>query len=767
MTGTEIFTLVARLTCDRTDFNQALADARGQAKSFDGDIDATIGVTDNYSGALGAAESKASSADLDAKGNLSANDQYSGNLSTAEGNAEDAELDADGELSADDQYSGNLEGAETDASNADLDADGELTADDSYSGDLSTAESNASSAELDASGEVTAETTGYNTALDAAETKAETFEGHFREIMSRAATALTAAGIVAGIKAISTEFQKMIGNTANYADQVDKGSRRLMLSTTAYQEWDHVLSQSGASIDDISRGILNLNDAIAATSVDELGEDMQEAFSAIGINPDQYTSTEALFKDVVYALADMDDLTARAKAVTTIFGRNGYALNAMLDSGSEGIGDLIDEAHNLGVIMSGEDIANGVAYGDAVANMNAAVEALKQNIVSGLFPLLTDAANAIAGIIATFNGRTQLKTYDEVKGIWEDMGEALEDVDSEVGGAKGLAKQLWDLSTPAGKVAGDFNLWQRTAKKLIDDVPELSKYINLQTGEITASKDELDGLIDSWGNYRKVQLINAAVGSMDEKVTEVFSRLLDAQVDVGVKKGELDVARGKAVSKAEELMDSLGMSEEDRKAYDLSSYMGLYDFWMYASQKRGGMTLDQQSVLAEFNSGWEEYDAAETALSDAEQKVSDLTDEYNTAKEAADKYREAAEGLIDELEKIPEDVHTTIHMYTDTTGGRPLAGFQLMEHAKGLNYVPYDGYLAELHRGEVVLNQGQSRNYLDDGIDTESIAAAVANAVREGMSGMGINMDGQSVGNIVAETVSRNIATQLRGSRYV
>ena len=29
------------------------------------------------------------------------------------------------------------------------------------------------------------------------------------------------------------------------------------------------------------------------------------------------------------------------------------------------------------------------------------------------------------------------------------------------------------------------------------------------------------------------------------------------------------------------------------------------------------------------------------------------------------------------------------------------------QHASGLPYVPYDGYIAELHRGEAVINAGQ------------------------------------------------------------
>ena len=35
-------------------------------------------------------------------------------------------------------------------------------------------------------------------------------------------------------------------------------------------------------------------------------------------------------------------------------------------------------------------------------------------------------------------------------------------------------------------------------------------------------------------------------------------------------------------------------------------------------------------------------------------------------------------------------------------------------HAAGLNYVPYDGYIAELHRGEMVLNASNTQSLKDD-----------------------------------------------------
>lgn len=90
------------------------------------------------------------------------------------------------------------------------------------------------------------------------------------------------------------------------------------------------------------------------------------------------------------------------------------------------------------------------------------------------------------------------------------------------------------------------------------------------------------------------------------------------------------------------------------------------------------------------------------------------------------------------------------------------------EHAKGLNYVPWDGYRASLHRGEMVLNQAQSRRYRENsgGINTQELYRAVASAVSEAISGIQVNMDGRSVGGLVAGYVSQSIYQQQQRGRY-
>ena len=71
-----------------------------------------------------------------------------------------------------------------------------------------------------------------------------------------------------------------INKMTDYADKVDKGSKRIGLSAKAYQELDYALGMSGANIGTLTTGISNLNKVVEGTS----GDAMKEAFGKLGLD---------------------------------------------------------------------------------------------------------------------------------------------------------------------------------------------------------------------------------------------------------------------------------------------------------------------------------------------------------------------------------------------------------------------------------------------------------------------------------------------------
>ena len=101
----------------------------------------------------------------------------------------------------------------------------------------------------------------------------------------------------------------------------------------------------------------------------------------------------------------------------------------------------------------------------------------------------------------------------------------------------------------------------------------------------------------------------------------------------------------------------------------------------------------------------------------------------------------------------------------DTMGVGGLRGY-----ATGLPNVPYNNFVARLHEGERVLTKAENAAYSsrarNAGGESYNLAEAIAAAVVSAMSGMQVSMDGQRVGDIVTDRVSRNIAQAAYVGRF-
>lgn len=88
-------------------------------------------------------------------------------------------------------------------------------------------------------------------------------------------------------------------------------------------------------------------------------------------------------------------------------------------------------------------------------------------------------------------------------------------------------------------------------------------------------------------------------------------------------------------------------------------------------------------------------------------------------------------------------------------------------HAKGLWSVPYDGYVAKLHRSERVLTASQARRYSEGeggSMDMAALVGAIQQAVVSGMSEATVKS--YISGRDVTDDVNRNTVRQLKARRF-
>ncbi|KHF41444.1 phage tail protein [Halalkalibacter okhensis] len=217
-----------------------------------------------------------------------------------------------------------------------------------------------------------------------------------------AMAAIGTAAVTAGKK-----LYDMANDAAAAGDEIDKASQRVGFSKEAYQEWDYVLSQNGASIDTLDNGMKKLNNTVddAINGSDSAAK----RFERLGISMDdlQGKSREEIFEMTVRGLQGMTNESERAAVANDLLGSSSVELSALLNQTAEGTDELRQKAHELGLVMSEDAVNAAVEYTDAMDNFTRTFQAVKNNIASELLPGFTMILDGLTGLITGQEGASE------------------------------------------------------------------------------------------------------------------------------------------------------------------------------------------------------------------------------------------------------------------------------------------------------------------------------------------------------------------------
>lgn len=228
------------------------------------------------------------------------------------------------------------------------------------------------------------------------------------------------AAIGAGATAAAAGVYKLATDSASSADEIDKMSQKIGISREAYQEWRYVLGQSGVDVAVLKNGVKTLT-----TQMDSAkggSKKAQEAFKALGLTWEdgsgKLKSQEQMLQESIIALAGMKDGTERARLAQQLFGRAGVELAPVLNSGKEGIEQLKDRCHELGLIMSDESVNAGVKFGDTMDDVKQSIGAAKDRIGAELLPILQTMADKFLEIMPSIESAVST-AFDTIKNAIE------------------------------------------------------------------------------------------------------------------------------------------------------------------------------------------------------------------------------------------------------------------------------------------------------------------------------------------------------------
>ena len=502
--------------------------------------------------------------------------------------------------------------------------------------------------------------------------------------------------------------------------------------------------------------------------------DMTDTLMGIGVDPyinkkrvlgtkDQYTGQlkdwEDIFWETGEALMNLDDKYQQANAAQEIFGQKWESLKPMFEMGR----DAYEAALEAETVASAEAIEKLAKLNDTVTDLKSDFESLEQEVLAGMAPALTKAAEVLDKLLADLmeylqkpEGQQMLERMEQaVAGIFEDLANI--DPEDVVNNFVNVFNTLvssfeWiqtNWSTVESGLKAIVGVW--TAGKVTNGALTIIQLINGLRGLTGAGAGGAGEIALRLGGKLAFNGIDSTLGtSIGGAIANVLTSTpmtvaIAAASIVAIAHGVHEAFTATTITdKVEESLIASGNTPEEAKAKaEAMEQAAKKDFWTNPEGRNKAMNLLRKGITT---GDWS---------TDPVPVPAELVTPENEAEAIAKQVGEVT---------IPVSLRVNMGGGAGGSGGASFAGgggggladyymdtlFGSFRpgYANGIPWVP-DTRLAWLHPGERVLTAGQNRSYtansnlyvermiMNNGQDAEGLAAAMAAQNRRVSAGFG------------------------------
>lgn len=254
-------------------------------------------------------------------------------------------------------------------------------------------------------------------------------------------------GLGATLGITGTGMVMLVTSMASSAAEVQNWSNRLGVSTGYLQEMQYAAGQYGVEQDALIDGMKELSlraDEFALTGKGGGAE----AFQRLGLSEKQIKgtmgNTEALFELVTKQLGKVTNVAKRQRLVDELFGgTGGEQMAEWVSVGADQRAKLIEEARNLGVVLSDADIKAGRDFNNQMKQMSGVLDGVRNTVGAALLPVLSKMIDRFKELFIQY--RPQIEAFadafardlpgnlEKVKGFFGDIYQRVKPVISAFG----------------------------------------------------------------------------------------------------------------------------------------------------------------------------------------------------------------------------------------------------------------------------------------------------------------------------------------------
>lgn len=474
---------------------------------------------------------------------------------------------------------------------------------------------------------------------------------------------------------------------------------------------------------------------------------------------------DTVFWEVGRAIMNLGDEFEKENKAQQLFGKSWKEL-VPLFSQYGSLEEYKDALANT-TVNTEEEVSKLEELNDAVGKLQSNFDVLENKVMSGLAPGLTAASNALSGLLDnlieylnTPDGQEALtKMSDAVSGLFEDLGKI--DPKKVV---EGFSKVFGDIVN--GITWLDEN--KETLKNVLTVIVGGWGAAKITEGALEVKK-LVDGIMGLAGGTGAAQAAGRAAGSAWG--TGVANGIMSAApwllgLYTLLKPGDTgnnDIVdkNGNLTAEAEAYgykKDQNGEVYQDRTAVVEKAAQDAWDLYRTNSFDKAAMEQLRSTILNDnaFQQLVQQMYGASGAAGWRGVEDLDLTEwikQFGAPEVEVDPV--APEDAAAQISEQIGTVAVPVVMVPTTGGGtgriRTPRGWITPDgsHVNGLPFAPFDGYIAELHRGERVMTASENRNYtfnsntyfgnvnLNNGMQVEALSESIARQNRKIQRGFG------------------------------
>ena len=412
-------------------------------------------------------------------------------------------------------------------------------------------------------------------------------------------------------------------------------------------------------------------------------------------------------------------------------------------NGYETAFDKMSESEKLLVryqyLMSKTSLAQGdfAKTSDDFANsqrrMQTGFDTLKSQLGEALLPIATTVSNAIDDLL-------DLLLYKPPETAFDVAEQSISDAAGAATQAQGILGYMEKLQEEYGDSAEGAKRWADALNELKKVFPDVNQFIDEESGKLKITNDELRAYIENSKQAAIEDAKKAALSSLTEQYMQAGKDYYTAEIN-------RDMSVEKANQARQDLIDYIKRSDANFTGTGAS-----IEQLQYAAQSVANEFGESQETINEwiriFNESTAEAETYNSQMQTLELTMTSLKADLDIASAALERLASAAGSAAGGL---PASVYMNSGQYYNALYGGKING----SHASGLDFVPFDGYLAELHKGERILTAEEaslSRRYgLSGSYDPDVLNAILASNLSGLKTGGNVYLDGRTVGKVISD----------------